>query len=67
MLAANRKDNVKGRTKILIISTITKKGFNQSGAPPGNNLAKKDVGAHVNPEKIKANQNGKPNLRVSTK
>ena len=35
ILAAKRKERVKGRTKILTVSIITKNGFNQSGAPPG--------------------------------
>lgn len=39
MFAASRKDKVKGRTRILIVSTRTKKGFSQSGAPGGRRLA----------------------------
>lgn len=39
ILAANRKDNVIGRNKILSVSINTKNGFNQSGAPPGSKLA----------------------------
>jgi len=39
ILAANRNDNVIGRTKVLKVSTKTKKGFNQLGAPPGRSCA----------------------------
>lgn len=39
IFAANRKDNVSGRTKVLSVSIITRNGFNQSGAPPGSRLA----------------------------
>jgi hypothetical protein len=39
MFATNRTEIVIGRTKILTLSTKTKKGFNQPGAPPGKNMA----------------------------
>jgi hypothetical protein len=39
MLAANRKDSVRGRTVILVDSIITRNGFNQSGAPFGRKWA----------------------------
>jgi hypothetical protein len=35
MLAANRNDRVRGRTRTLVVSIRTRKGFNQSGAPSG--------------------------------
>jgi hypothetical protein len=35
MLAASRNDSVIGRTKILVVSIITRNGFNHSGAPSG--------------------------------
>ena len=39
MLAANRNDSVIGRTMILVVSIITKNGFNHSGAPSGKKCA----------------------------
>ncbi len=39
MLAANRKARVKGRTVMLIVSIITRNGFNQFGAPDGSRCA----------------------------
>lgn len=47
-----------GRTKILKDSTKTRKGFNQSGAPPGRMLAMKLVGEVVMEDKIRLNQIG---------
>ena len=44
ILAANRKDNVIGRTEILIDSIKTSAGANHNGAPLGSRLAEKDVG-----------------------
>jgi hypothetical protein len=35
ILAANWKDSVTGRTKILVVSIITRNGFSHSGAPSG--------------------------------
>lgn len=35
ILAAKRNDRVRGRTVILVVSIITRNGFNQSGAPSG--------------------------------
>ena len=35
IFAASRKERVRGRTKVLNVSTITKKGFNHLGAPEG--------------------------------
>ena len=67
ILAANRKDSVIGCTKSLTLSTITKNGFNHSGAPPGNNLAKNLVGAHKTPERTILNHKGTPSLNVNTK
>ena len=39
MFAAKRKDRVIGRTKILVVSIITRKGFSHSGAPSGKKCA----------------------------
>lgn len=58
IFAANRNDRVIGRTKILIVSTKTKNGFNQSGAPPGKILAKNLVWELINEEIIKDNHKG---------
>lgn len=43
-LAANRKDKVIGRTKILTVSTKTRNGFSQEGAPPGRREAATEEG-----------------------
>ncbi len=64
ILAANRKDKVIGRTIILKVSTITKNGFNQSGAPPGNKEALAETGEYIKPDKIKDSQIGNPNTNV---
>lgn len=47
MFAANRNDRVIGRTKILVVSIITKKGFNHSGAPSGRKWAVDFFGAKL--------------------
>ena len=39
ILAANRKDKVKGRTRMLVDSIIIRNGFNQLGAPSGSKWA----------------------------
>lgn len=39
MFAASRKDRVIGRTRILVVSIITKNGFSHSGAPSGRKWA----------------------------
>jgi len=65
MFAANRKERVIGRTAVLRVSTSVRKGFNQAGAPAGRSAAKKDVGANVKEEIIKANHNGKPKVKVN--
>lgn len=64
IFAASRKDSVIGRTIILSVSTITKKGLSQSGAPPGNKEAVADIGACVNPERINESHRGRPKIRV---
>jgi len=66
-LAANRKERVMGRTLILRVSIITKKGFSQFGAPPGRRLAVKDIGAWVALDRIKDNHRGRPRDRVIIK
>ena len=67
MLAANRKDRVIGRSKILTVSIRTKKGFNQSGAPDGRRPAAKYDGELATEDRIKASHMGRPNLRVNNR
>lgn len=67
ILAANRKDRVIGRTVILIVSINTKKGFSQSGAPPGKRLAAQLEGLYTTAEMIKDIHKGNPNLNVKIK
>ena len=43
ILADSRKERVNGRTIILVDSIRTKKGFNQSGAPPGRRFARANI------------------------
>lgn len=60
ILAANRIDNVTGRTEILTVSTKTRKGLRPAGAPAGKKWAvtlKKFIN---NPDKIKENHKGSP-------
>lgn len=49
-----------GRTKILTVSIITKKGFKGAGAPMGSNLAITEVGLKKIPEIIKESHKGNP-------
>jgi len=44
ILAASRKDSVKGRTIVLKVSITTRKGFNQLGACPGKRRAINTIG-----------------------
>lgn len=60
IFAASRKESVIGRTRILSVSTKTKKGFNQSGAPPGKSPAVKEVGAYNALEMIRESQSDSP-------
>lgn len=39
ILAASRNDSVIGRTKILVVSIMTRNGFSHSGAPSGKKCA----------------------------
>jgi len=63
MLAVSRTERVIGRTKILTVSIITKKGFNGAGAPIGSRPATTEVGLDRTPERIKQNQRGRPSDR----
>lgn len=67
MLAASRNESVIGRTLILIVSIITRNGFNQSGAPPGSRLAAQLEGLDLIADNIKAIHMGRPNLSVKIK
>lgn len=67
ILAANRKERVIGRTAVLSSSIITKKGFSQSGAPPGRKWAIKCLGLWAADEIIRANQRGSPKERVKNR
>lgn len=64
MFAARRNERVAGRTVILEDSMDTRKGFNQSGAPPGRMEAKNLVGLLLNDDNINASQEGSPREAV---
>jgi hypothetical protein len=64
MLAAKRNDRVRGRTRILVVSIRTRKGFSQSGAPSGRKWAVDFLGLLENLEIISLNQIGRPRARV---
>ena len=49
-----------GRTRILTVSIITKKGFKAAGAPIGSKLAITEVGLKKIPEIIKESHKGRP-------
>jgi len=67
IFAANRNDNVNGRTKILVVSIKIRNGFSQSGAPSGSKWATDALGCLANVDKINANHSGKPNDKVKIK
>jgi len=67
MFAANRNDNVIGRTIILVVSIRTRKGFNQSGALSGRKCAIEALGFLENLDMIIESQSGRPNLNVKIK
>lgn len=60
MFAANRNDKVIGRTDTLIVSIITRNGFNHSGAPSGRKWAIDFLGLNVNEDRIILNHIGSP-------
>ena len=64
IFAARRKERVTGRAIILTVSTSTRKGFSQSGAPPGRRPARKDFGEYIALERIKESQSERPRGRV---
>jgi len=67
MLAAKRKESVRGRTKTLVVSIRTRNGFNQSGAPSGRKWAVLFLGLWAKLEIIRLNQMGNPRERVNTR
>lgn len=60
MFAANRNDRVIGRTKILVVSIMTRNGFSHSGAPSGRKCATDFFGEYINDEIIILNHIGRP-------
>jgi len=67
MFAANRNERVSGRTATLVVSTTTRNGFNQSGAPSGRRCAIEAVKFFVKVDKMKDNHSGKARDNVITK
>lgn len=63
ILAANRNDKVIGRTRVLRVSIITKKGFNHIGAPEGSKWAANEEGLKVAADKTIINQIGSPKAK----
>lgn len=66
-MAASRNESVMGRTRILIVSIITKKGFNQSGAPPGKSPPENFIGLKNNLERIIVIHSESPKISVKIK
>lgn len=64
IFAANRNDSVIGRTRILVVSIITKNGFSHSGAPSGKKWATDFLGEYANDDRINDNHIGNPIDRV---
>lgn len=67
ILAANRNERVKGRTKILIVSIKISGGLNHLGAPLGRRDALNSFGEFRAEDKINPNHKGAPKDRVITK
>lgn len=64
MLAASRKDRVRGRTRILDVSMRIRNGLSQSGAPSGRRWAIDWRGLNMKEEMIILSQAGSPIDRV---
>lgn len=66
IFAANRNDSVIGRTRILVVSIITRNGFSHSGAPSGRKWAIDFFGEWANDEIIILSHIGSPidNVRI---
>ena len=67
MFAARRNLRVMGRTEILVVSMITRKGFSQAGAPPGRREAAHDEGLAINPDRMRDSHSGSPITSVNDK
>lgn len=67
MLAASRKDSVIGRTSTLVVSIITRNGFNHSGAPSGRKWAIDFFGLHIIEDIIILIHIGRPMDKVKIK
>lgn len=65
MFAASRNESVAGRTEILIVSAMARKGFNQSGAPSGRSAATKALVFFMADLMIIVSHRGSPNVRVN--
>lgn len=65
MLAASRKERVSGRERVLKVSTRTRNGVSQDGAPLGERLAVVCVMLNVMAERIMASHRGRPRLAVN--
>ena len=65
MLAASRKERVSGRESVLRVSTRTRNGVSQEGAPLGERLAVVCMMLNVMAERIIVSHNGKPKLAVN--
>jgi len=64
IFAASRNERVIGRTRILVVSIITRKGLSHSGAPSGRKWAIDFLGWSENDEIIILNHIGSPIDRV---
>ena len=64
ILAASRKDKIRGRIKFLKVSIITRNGFSQVGAPAGNKCAKNEEGLCRIADITIISHRGTPNEKV---
>jgi hypothetical protein len=67
MLAANRKDKVRGRTEILVVSIRIRNGFSHVGAPSGSRCAIVAFGLNAVLEIIIDIHIGSPSSSVNTR
>ena len=65
MLAASRKERVSGRERVLRVSTRTRNGVSQDGAPLGARLAVVWVMLNVRADRIIDSHRGRPRLAVN--
>lgn len=64
MLAARRKERVKGREVVLVVSTRERNGLSHCGVPWGTSLARVAVGSNFSEDRIYVSHSGSPNLAV---